>query len=111
MTEIRVHPEIFSLFPTFRRGLVLARDMDNHGTSEKLGSVLGQIVEERGRKPIDLKGDPLIQVWADAHRAFGSNPNKFPPAHASLLKRIQKPGAQVPFISKVVAVMNYNSIA
>ncbi len=73
MTEIRIHPEIFRLFPVFRRGLVAAKNMDNHGTSEKLGSMLGQIVEERGRQPIDFKGDPLIQVWADAHRAFGSN--------------------------------------
>ncbi|PKN30149.1 MAG: hypothetical protein CVU64_04765 [Deltaproteobacteria bacterium HGW-Deltaproteobacteria-21] len=111
MSEIRVHPEIFTLFPTFRRGLVVAENMNNHGVSEKLGSMLDRVVEERGREPIDLKTDPRIQVWSDAHRSFGSNPNKFPPAHASLLKRVQKAGTRVPFINKVVAIMNYNSIA
>jgi DNA/RNA-binding domain of Phe-tRNA-synthetase-like protein len=49
-------------------------------------------------------------VWSDAHRQFGSNPNKFPPAHCALLKRVQKPGAGIPFINKVVAGMNINSI-
>lgn len=110
MTEIRVHPEIFTLFPTFRRGLVLATDLDNSGTSEKLGSMLERVVLERASRPIDLKTDPRILVWSDAHRAFGSNPNKFPPAHAALLKRLQKPGTRVPFINKVVAIMNCNSI-
>jgi lysyl-tRNA synthetase class 2 len=111
MTEVRVQSDIFSLFPSFRRGLVLAKGLENHGTSEKLESMLAQIVEERGREPIDVKADPRIQVWNDAHRIFGSNPNKFPPAHASLLRRIQKPGTRVPFINKVVAIMNYNSIS
>jgi lysyl-tRNA synthetase class 2 len=110
MTEVHVHPEIFRLFPSFRRGLVLAAGIDNHGHSEELERMLAQVVEERGQGPIDPKADPRIQVWSDAHRLFGSNPNKFPPAHASLLKRVRKPGAQVPFINKVVAVMNYNSI-
>jgi len=111
MKEIRVHAEIFTLFPTFRRGLVVAEDMDNQGVSEELASMLDRVVEERGKEPIDLKSDVRIQVWSDAHRAFGSNPNKFPPAHASLLKRVQKVGTKVPFINKVVAIMNYNSIA
>ncbi|RJR30341.1 MAG: hypothetical protein C4576_33795 [Desulfobacteraceae bacterium] len=111
MKEVRVHADIFALFPTFRRGLVVAENMDNHGVSEELASMLDRVVEERGKEPIDLKSDRRIQVWSDAHRAFGSNPNKFPPAHASLLKRVQKVGTRVPFINKVVAIMNYNSIA
>jgi DNA/RNA-binding domain of Phe-tRNA-synthetase-like protein len=111
MVHVRVHPEIFRLFPAFQRGLVLATGMDNHGSSEKLERLLREVVEERGRDPIDLKTDLRLQAWSEAHRAFGSNPNKFPPAHVSLLKRLQKPGVQVPFINKVVAIMNYNSIA
>lgn len=111
MPEIKIHADIHTLFPGFKRGLVLATGMDNHGHSEKLESMLSRIVEERGKAPIDLKSDSRLQVWNEAHRLFGSNPNKFPPAHSSLLKRIQKAGAQVPFISKVVAIMNYNSIA
>lgn len=108
--EVRIHEKIFKDYPTFRRGIVLARSMENHGHSDRLGGILSQAVSEAGHRPVDLKSDPRILVWNDAHRAFGSNPNKFPPAHCALLKRIQKPGAQIPFINKVVAVMNTNSI-
>jgi len=111
MVHVRVHPEIFGIFPAFRRGLVLATGIDNHGTSEKLEGLLRNVLEERGKDPIDLKADARFQIWNEAHRAFGSNPNKFPPAHASLFKRVQKPGVQIPFINKVVAIMNWNSIA
>jgi DNA/RNA-binding domain of Phe-tRNA-synthetase-like protein len=41
---------------------------------------------------------------------LGLNPKKFPPAHLALLKRVQKPGASIPFINKAVAIMNDNSI-
>lgn len=110
MTEVRVHPAIYTLFPAFRRGLVLASDMDNHGGNERLESMLAQVVAERAKEPVDIKTDLRFQNWNEAHRLFGSNPNKFPPAHVSLLKRVQKPGTRIPFINKVVAVMNYNSI-
>ena len=110
MYEIRIHEDIFAQYPEFRRGIVLAKKMDNNGESEELGSILNQAIEEAGKNPIDIKADPRTMVWSDAHRAFGSNPNKFPPAHCALLKRVQKAGAQIPFISRVVAIMNCNSI-
>jgi len=69
-----------------------------------------EAIAEAAEHPIDLKTDPRMTVWNDAHRQFGSNPNKFPPAHGALLKRVQKPGASIPFINKVVAIMNINSI-
>jgi DNA/RNA-binding domain of Phe-tRNA-synthetase-like protein len=110
MPEVRVHPDIFRDFSSFRRGIVVAKDLRNQGHSERLDALLSKVVEERGRRPVDIKADPRILAWNEAHRQFGSNPNKFPPAHAALLKRIQKPGSRVPFISKVVAIMNCNSI-
>ena len=72
--------------------------------------MLNRAISQAAQAPIDLKTDPLAAVWNDAHRQFGSNPNKFPPAHCALLKRVQKPGARIPFINKVVAIMNINSI-
>ena len=110
MPEIRIHPKIFEEYPTFRRGIVIARNMDNRGHSSELGDILERAIAQAAQQPIDLKADPRITVWSDAHRRFGSNPNKFPPAHCALLKRVQKPGAGIPFINKVVAIMNINSI-
>jgi lysyl-tRNA synthetase class 2 len=110
MMEVQVRPEIFRDFPSFRRGIVVAADLHNHAHSDRLEAMLNQVVEEKSARPVDLKSDPRILAWNEAHRHFGSNPNKFPPAHAALLKRIQRPGTRIPFISCVVAVMNYHSI-
>jgi DNA/RNA-binding domain of Phe-tRNA-synthetase-like protein len=111
MMEVRVEEKIFQEFPLFRRGIVVASGIQNQGASKELETLLDEAVESAGRQPIDVKADPRIAVWSEAHRRFGSNPNKFPPAHFSLIKRVQKPGVHLPFISKVVAIMNYNSIA
>lgn len=110
MIEIRIQDPIFETFPDFRRGIVVAENMNNTGGSAELEEILTQAVDQAGQNPIDLKTDPRILVWSDAHRRFRSNPNKFPPAHLALLKRVQKPGARIPFINKVVAIMNDNSI-
>jgi lysyl-tRNA synthetase class 2 len=110
MTEIRIDNRIFEQFPTFRRGIVIARNLQNQGHSEKLQTLLQEALDGAAESPIDIKTDPRLTAWQEAHRAFGSNPNKFPPAHAALLKRVQKPGVRIPFINKVVAVMNDNSI-
>ncbi|MBW2487426.1 MAG: hypothetical protein JRE88_08505 [Deltaproteobacteria bacterium] len=110
MIEIRIHPKIFENHPTFRRGIVIAGNLDNQGHSPELEDRLNRAIGLAAEKPIDLKTDPLATAWNEAHRQFGSNPNKFPPAHCALLKRVQKPGARMPFINKVVAIMNINSI-
>ena len=110
MPEIRIHKKIFEEYPTFRRGIVIARNMDNQGHAIELEDILNRTIAQSAQQPIDLKADPRTMVWSDAHRLFDSNPNKFPPAHCALLKRVQKPGAAIPFINKVVAIMNINSI-
>jgi DNA/RNA-binding domain of Phe-tRNA-synthetase-like protein len=110
MVEVQVEESIFRDYPDFRRGLVLAAGLDNHGPSHELESMLNEAVIKAAREPVDIKTDPRVTAWNDAHRRFGSNPNKFPPAHAAILKRLQKGGVQLPFINKVVAIMNYNSL-
>jgi lysyl-tRNA synthetase class 2 len=110
MAEIKIHKKIFEVFPSFRRGIVIAKDIQNYGHSQKLETLLNESISEASAEPIDLKTDFRTIAWSDAHRQLGSNPNKFPPAHCALLKRVQKKGARIPFINKVVAIMNYNSI-
>ena len=110
MVELRIEESVFKEFPSFRRGLVFAAGLQNQGRSQELEEKLQEALHLAAATPVDLKGDPRIAVWSDAHRRFGSNPNKFPPAHAALLKRVQKGGASLPFINKVVSIMNYNSI-
>ena len=110
MTEIRIHPNIFADFSSFRRGIVIAKNLDNQGHAAELEDRLALAIDQAAQQPIDLKTNPLAKNWNEVHRQLGSNPNKFPPAHCALLKRVQKPGARMPFINKVVAIMNINSI-
>jgi lysyl-tRNA synthetase class 2 len=110
MTEVRVDGRVFEAFPSFRRGIVVAKGMENRGVSPDLERLLREALKRAAENPVDLKADPRTAVWNDAYRELGCNPNKFPPAHLALLKRVQKPGARIPFINKAVAVMNDNSI-
>jgi DNA/RNA-binding domain of Phe-tRNA-synthetase-like protein len=110
MPETRADEEIFEKFPSFRRGIVVARKMDNRGPSKELETLLNEALAGAASVPIDLTGDPRTAVWNETYRELGCNPNKFPPAHLALLKRIQKPGVTLPFINKAVAIMNDNSI-
>ena len=110
MPEIRINKKIFEQYPTFRRGIVVARNIDNQEPSREIEDILNDAVSTAALQPVDLKTDPRTLAWNDAHRQFGSNPNKFLPAHCALLKRVQKPGVQLPLINKVVVIMNINSI-
>ncbi|MBT8356271.1 MAG: hypothetical protein HKO79_11565 [Desulfobacterales bacterium] len=84
--------------------------MDNRESDTKLESLLNDALVNAAANPLDLKTDPKTAAWIETYRELGVNPNKFPPAHLALLKRVQKPGAAIPFINKVVAIMNDNSI-
>ncbi len=110
MSETYVHEDIFIKFPSFRRGIVVARQMDNTGTDTQLESLLNAAVVNAALNPIDLASDPKAVAWVETYRELGVNPKKFPPAHLALLKRVQKAGVSIPFISKTVAIMNENSI-
>ena len=110
MVEIRIQQDIFGEFPTFRRGIVVATNAHNKGHSGILEAKLNEAIADTAKHPIDIKSNPQTAIWIEAHRQFKSNPNKFPPAHCALLKRVQKPGSHIPFINKIVAIMNYNSI-
>lgn len=110
MPETRVDKEVFARVPNFRRGIVVARKLNNRGASEELEMLLSRALAAAAESPIDLTSDPRTAAWREIYRELGSNPKKFPPAHLSLLKRVRKSGAAIPFINKAVAIMNDNSI-
>lgn len=84
--------------------------MDNRGSSAELRGLLNEALAASSAAPVDLETDPRAAAWNEIYRGLGFNPRKFPPAHLALLKRVQKPGASIPFINKAVAIMNDNSI-
>ena len=110
MPETHVHDQVFDKFNSFRRGIVVASKMNNRGSATPLESLLNDALVNAAANPIDLTSDPRVAAWIETYRVLGLNPKKFPPAHLALSKRVQKPGASIPFINKAVAIMNDNSI-
>jgi DNA/RNA-binding domain of Phe-tRNA-synthetase-like protein len=110
MLTVSVNPKIFDRFPSFRRGIVVAINTNNCGRDPELEARLAETVKAATDRPIDLGTDPRVVIWSDAHRRFGSNPNRFPPSHLALLKRVQTSGASLPFVNKAVAIMSCASI-
>ena len=107
--ELSVHPDMFAAFPTFRRGLVVALDVHNEA-APGLQELLDEAIRFARANPIDLDADPRCREWKAAHQQFGSNPNRFPPAHIALRKRAQRPQSALPFVNNAVAIMNYCSL-
>lgn len=110
MITSNIQSRIFEIAPTFHRRQIHVSKMNNRGESAELTDWLRDAVTRAGSEPLDLSSDSRITVWNDAHRLFGSNPNRFMPAHFALRKRVQKAGSQLPFINKAVTIMNLNSI-
>ena len=95
MPETRIDKRVFDRFPGFIRGIVVARKMNNRGHFKELETLLNEAIAGAAADPIDLKTDPRTAVWNETYRELKCNPNKFPPAHLALLKRVQKPGARL----------------
>ncbi len=108
---IKVHESVFEQEPTFCRGIVIAAGLHNFGPDIDLEARLLGACQDAADNPIDLATDQQIVAWADAFRALGSDPKRFPPAHLALRKRVQRPDSALSFINKAVAVMNLSSIA
>ncbi len=112
MSVFRVAPAIFERFPTLRIGLLIVKGAQNESSPAELTALL-RVAESRVRSafsdPEQLKTHPMIAAWQDQHRAFGSNPNKFPSSIHALLKRVSK-GGQLPTINPLVDSYNVLSL-
>jgi DNA/RNA-binding domain of Phe-tRNA-synthetase-like protein len=106
----RVEEEVFRMFPQFCRGIVTAAGIDNSQPSPDLEKLLREEEEKmRQDSGFDLATHPRLQVWKEAYRQFGSNPNKFTPSIVFLAKQ-GKSGKTVRSISPAVDAFNIISI-
>jgi tyrosyl-tRNA synthetase len=103
---IVVGDEIFEMFPSFQRGVIIVKEIQNSETNERLRKLLADQIENMKGKGFIVH--PNVVAWHKAHEMFGSNPNRFPPSIESLLKRTEKDG--FPFVNSVVALFNYISL-
>lgn len=106
-----VSPQVLALSPDYIRGVIIARNIDNHGENNKLLERLGEeeLKATKGPAMQDIKNHPRIAPWRQVYLKFGSNPNKFYPSVESLCRRARR-GDQLPYINTAVALFNYFSL-
>ena len=105
-----IEEDVFRMFPTFCRGIVMAAGIDNSRLSPELEALLREQEQKMRQDPaMDLATHPRLLAWKEAYRQFGSNPNKYTPSIVYLAKQV-KSGKPVRSISPAVDAFNIISI-
>lgn len=106
-----VSREVLAKFPSYIRGVVVARGVNNGGQHEKLLQLLRKVEQDatRDESLLEIKSHPRIASWRQAYSDFGVNPKKFYSSIESLARRARR-GDQLPYINTLVALFNYFSL-
>jgi DNA/RNA-binding domain of Phe-tRNA-synthetase-like protein len=102
-----ITPELFHMFPGFYRRLVFVAGASDGPPRPHLAKSLETLANTQAE--IAIESNPYLKAWDEAHRRFGSNPNKYPPSIKSLLKMIRS-GRPLPYINTVVSIFNIISL-
>ena len=113
MTEIQysIADEIFSRFPEFIRGVVVARGVTNRESPPELVKLLRD-AESTLRKSMTteiLISDPRIVSWREAFRSMGIKPSEFRPSIEAMARRVMN-GNELPSINALVDIGNIISL-
>ncbi|MBU0458808.1 hypothetical protein KJ652_04775 [Patescibacteria group bacterium] len=106
-----ISPTVFENYPNLAIGVIVVKNADNSGSFPEVTEML-RSEEARIRNTIDLetfREHPNLAALQEAHRKFGSNPNKFAPSAQALVKRVLK-GGQLPSINPLVDIYNVISM-
>ncbi len=111
--EILYHasPDVFAMFPGYRRGVVLGFGVDNGASSSTLIEAL-RGAEEAARNSlegIDIAQEPRIAWWREAFRTMGVKPTEYRPSVEALVRRVLR-GDALPSISRLVDIGNVVSL-
>jgi DNA/RNA-binding domain of Phe-tRNA-synthetase-like protein len=106
-----IAPEVFSHFPGYLRGVVIAREVQNGPSPDKLVESL-RVAEAALRARLDpesITSEPRIAAWREAYRLLGVKPGDFRPSVDALARRVLK-GDPLPSISTLVDIGTLASI-
>lgn len=110
--QLSLSPDVAALYPGLLLGVVACRGIRNPPATPELTAML-RATEGKAcvlfPAPHLVKTPPAIAAWQEAHRRFGSNPNKFPPSIQALLKRVAK-GGELPAVNALVDLYNVVSL-
>ncbi len=108
MPAYSVDPKIFTLFPAFRRGVVVATNLDNTTPDPALGALIPIAAEALVARVAESEPAP-ISVWNEAYLKLAIDPKKFTPSIKFLYDQTRK-GKPPRSISKIVDIMNLVSL-
>ncbi len=105
-----IAPDIFTQYPGYCRGVVVARGFTN-GPSAPAVTALLREAEAALRQRItgNVAEVPEIAAWRDAYRRFGAKPSEHRSAIEALARRVLKPD-NLPSINTLVDIGNLVSI-
>jgi DNA/RNA-binding domain of Phe-tRNA-synthetase-like protein len=106
-----IHESIFTRFPGYQRGVVLAFGVKNGPTPQSLVSELkeAQLALRQKFTLESLVAHPYIAAWREAYRAFGAKPSEFRPSMEAMTRRILN-GNEIPNINTLVDLGNLISL-
>jgi DNA/RNA-binding domain of Phe-tRNA-synthetase-like protein len=103
-----VETEVFDMFPAFRRGVLVASDIDNSEANPEVTRLLSDAVASVPAVQSDAER-LRVEVWDEAYRKFGADPKKVTPSISFLLKQIRR-GKPPRSINTVVDLFNFISL-
>ena len=109
--KLIISSEIFKKFPKLHVGIVIAKDINNSGSDEKIYHLLKEIEDfiKLNFVPEQLAKHPMISPWRTAYSEFGAKPSKYHSSVEALMRRILK-GQEIPKVNKLVDAYNYLSL-
>jgi DNA/RNA-binding domain of Phe-tRNA-synthetase-like protein len=106
-----ISPDIFERYPGYCRGVVLAIDVHNKPSPEKLTKMLRE-AEESLRHQLTIENiaeHPRIKPWREAYKAFGAKPSEFRSSVEAMARRALRHD-QLPSINSLVDIGNLVSL-
>ena len=106
-----ISQDVFTRFPGYRRGVVLAYGVHNPPSPPELVAALRQAEQELCTRltPETITSHPRIEAWREAYRSLGVKPSEFRPSVEALARRVLK-GDPLPAISTLVDIGTLASI-
>jgi len=103
-----VEKQVFEMFPRFRRGVVIATEVNNTSHDAVVDRLLGDAIAGIPSTASTIE-QQRIDVWNDAYRRLGLNPSKFTPSVSFLLNQVRR-GRPPKSINTLVDLFNTVSL-
>jgi DNA/RNA-binding domain of Phe-tRNA-synthetase-like protein len=106
-----ISPDLFTRFPGYVRGVVIAYDLTNGVSSDEIVQLLREAeASVRARLVLEqIAEEPRIKSWRDAYRAFGAKPAEFRSSVEAMARRALR-GDELPAINRLVDIGNIVSL-